>query len=62
MSAAAESGAQATGAQREMLRRQYRTRARRMRPFYLLLLISFAFLASTHYSGQRQQDSGVVMR
>ena len=44
MSAAAESGAQATGAQREMLRRQYRTRARRMRPFYLLLLISFAFL------------------
>lgn len=44
MSAAAESGAQATGAQREMLRRQYLTRARRMRPFYLLLLISFAFL------------------
>lgn len=44
MSAAAEAGAQVTGAQRELLRRQYRTRARRMRPFYLLLLISFAFL------------------
>ncbi len=44
MSAAAEAGARATGAQRELLRRQFRTRARRMRPFYLLLLISFAFL------------------
>lgn len=44
MSAAVEAGAQVTGAQRELLRRQYRTRARRMRPFYLLLLISFAFL------------------
>lgn len=44
MSAAAEAGAQVTGAQRELLRRQYQTRARRMRPFYLFLLISFAFL------------------
>ena len=44
MSAAVEAGARVTGAQRELLRRQYRTRARRMRPFYLLLLISFAFL------------------
>ena len=41
---ATEPAAQAASAQREMLRRQYHRRIRRMRPFYLLLLISFAFL------------------
>ncbi len=41
---ATDPAAQAADAQRELLRRQFRTRALRMRPLYLLLLISFAFL------------------
>ena len=41
---ATDPAAQAADAQRELLRRQFRTRALRMRPLYVLLLISFAFL------------------